>query len=73
MKLAIFTAAMILGGSTAAIAQPAAAGTDVPPCSRTVTDHCIQTGHGGGGEMGEHHRHHHHGHHHHGRHHHHHG
>jgi hypothetical protein len=70
MKLAILTVAMILGGSTAAIAQPAGSAADVPPCSRTVTDHCMQTGHGGG-DMGRHHRHHHHGHGHHHHHHHH--
>lgn len=83
MRKIVFTGlvlgtAMILSVGTAG-AQ--GTGSDYPPCSRGVTDKCVQTHEGmGSGAMGDHgmghHRWHHHGgrHHHHGRwHHHHHG
>lgn len=52
MKTLILAASMVLG---AAVIPAAASAQDYPPCSRDVTDKCMQTHEGGGWAAGEHH------------------
>ena len=47
MKIVLFTTALLMSSAASALTGPAKAAptatSDYPPCSRMVTDHCIQT------------------------------